>query len=212
MNIGKLLLLLVFISTPSIGVYAQETQKKLSQEYQKEMSVRGFIWGLSKDIIKENERGTFIENPEDAENDEAGNTLFFLDKIRGLRSTIGYEFEDNKLWRVRIFIEKKYFYQQERLDDLLTIQADLNARFGKPVVEEMKWLNKRELNYPASWGWAIFRGEMIMTSVWRNKDTEVTTYLGAKEKYSPILSVTYEHLPTKLKQEQAKQDNLLKVP
>ena len=88
--------------------------------------------GCLKKFIKENERGTFIENPEDEEDDEAGNTLFFLDKIRGLRSTIGYEFEDNKLWRVRIFIEKKYFYQQERLDDLLTIQADLNARFGKP--------------------------------------------------------------------------------
>jgi hypothetical protein len=177
-----------------------------------EMPVRGFIWGLPKEVIKENERGTFVESSDDQQTDRAGDTLFFIDKIRGLYSSIGYEFQNNKLWRVRIFIEKKYFEPSDRLDDLLTIQADLNARFGIPVAQEMKWVDKREMNYPDSWGWAIFRSELFMTSIWRDEYTEVTAYLGAKEKYKPILSVTYEDLPTKLKQEQLKQDNLLKAP
>jgi hypothetical protein len=186
----------------SVPAFAQDTSQKIP--------VRGFIWGLPKEIIKENEKGTFVGEEVDEETGEVGDTLFFLDIIHGIRTTIGYEFKENRLWRVRIFIEKRYFDPKDRLEDLLTIQTDLNIRFGKPVSEEMKWVDKREMNYPDSWGWAIFRGELFMTSVWRNKETEVTSYLGAKEKYKPILSVTYEQLSTKLEQEQLKRNNLLK--
>lgn len=189
--ITTLLILMFFVPV----VMAQEVAPS------EDTALRGFIWGLPKGIIRQNEKGTFMA--------EEGDTLFFLDTIRGLRTTIGYEFQDNKLWRAKVFIEKSYFEQQERLDDLLTIQTDLNNRFGAPVVEEMKWIKEREKDYPESWGWAIFRGELLMTSIWRNSKTEATTYLGATEKFKPILSVTYEHLPTKQALEQVRQKDLL---
>ena len=193
--------LLILICAAPVAM-AQDNAPALSHmKISDDTALRGFIWGLPKKIIKQNEKGTFME--------EAGETLFFLDNIRGLRTTIGYEFQDNKLWRAKVFIEKKYFEQQERLDDLMTVQADLNDRFGAPFIEDMKWLNEREKNYPESWGWAVFRGEMIMTSIWRNDKTQVTTYIGATEKFQTVLSVTYEHLPTKLSLEKIRREKLL---
>ena len=50
MRIAKLLLLLVFMCVLAEPSYAQETQENIADEYAKEMLVRGFIWGLSKEI------------------------------------------------------------------------------------------------------------------------------------------------------------------
>lgn len=192
-----LIILFTFISVPVLAA---------------DMPVRGFIWGLPSAVVKANEAGTFIGEDRAQIEGQTQEVLFFRDKIRGLFTTIGYEFIDNKLWRVRIFIEDKYVEQQDMIRDLLTIQTDLNKRFGKPVVEEMQWLDKRNLNYPDSWGWSVFRGELIMTSQWQDGETDVATYLGAKTKYKPILSVTYTHRPTKMLVEQKDQINTLNLP
>ena len=96
------------------------------------------------------------------------------------------------------------------LDDLLVIHGDLTKRFGAPVDEEMIWRDAREKNKPGSWGWAVFRSELIMRSMWQADNTAVETYLGAPTKYKTILSVTYEHLPTKLKQLELTKENQIK--
>lgn len=163
------------------------------------MPVRGFIWGLPSDVIKENEQGRYVDTEEfDAQN----KALFFVDTIRNMHSSIAYEFYNDTLWQARIFIDKTYFDPQDRMVDILTIHTDLNKRFGEPVDEQMIWRDAREKNFPDSWGWAIFRQELTMITTWREGDTMVTAHVGAKEKYKPTMRVTYTHLPTKLKLEQ----------
>ncbi len=189
---------------------AQERQKPNQQAlYEKEKTelrgknldgvLRGFVWGLPPTVILENERGTFVGQEEIGE----GNArLFYLDYIKGMRSTIGYDFENNKLSRARIFIEKQYTNPQERIEDLMTISKDLVKRFGDPVDETMVWHDNKERNWPEAWGWAILRGELMMRIVFRNTETEVVAFLGAKQKLNPRieapeLNVTYTRLDGK---------------
>lgn len=159
------------------------------QNLDDDLVFRGFIWGLSKETIKENEKATFMSEEEDK--------LFFLDIIDGRRSTIGYEFLNNKLWRTKIFVEKTYYNPQDRIDDLLSIQEKITQKFGAPTEENFQWFDKSQINDFYGWGWAVYRAELVMTSVWQKGNTEVQTYLGAKEKFLPNLIVTYTHIPTK---------------
>lgn len=165
-------------------------------------ALRGFVWGLSPTVILENEKATFL-------GEEDGTLLFYLDYVRGLRSTIGYEFFDNKLWRANIVIEKKYTDTQDRIRDLLVIQEDLTRRYGEPVSEEFKWEKDTDKNFPDSWGWAVYRSELFITIVWQNEETEVTAYLGAKREYDPELIVTYFDRRTKEALEEDKAQKLL---
>lgn len=174
--------------------------------------VRGFIWGLPKEIIKEYEAGDFVAEESNEVDGDTHEIVFFRDKIRDLYTNIGYEFFNGKLWRVQIFVENRYNEQQNLIRDLLTVQTDLNARFGAPKSENMKWLNKRNYNYPDAWGWSVFRMELIMTSLWQEGETDVTTYLGAKEKYKPELIVTYTHRPTKLEMDKNAEETLFLLP
>jgi len=166
--------------------------------------LRGFVWGLSRTVILENEQAPFMG--------EENGTLLYLDYIRGIKSTIAYEFEDDKLWRARIFIEKKYSVMQDRINDLLLVNEDLTRRFGKPVKQEFIWKDKSEKNFPENWGWAVYRGELFITIVWQNKETEVTAYLGAKKLYNPLFNVTYVDRRAKQSHTKKQADKLLLAP
>ncbi len=186
---------------------AQESQKEPPVNLQG--ALRGFIWGLPPTVILENEKATFVG--------EEDGRLFYLDYIQNMRSTIGYDFMDNKLWRARIFIEKKYYNTQERIRDLMKIRKDLVKRFGDPVDEAMVWYNNKEKNWPESWGWAVLRGEMMMTIVFRDEETEVVVFLGAREKLNPNLddpefNVTYTSLDYKNRLVEDANKNSLKLP
>lgn len=207
--------LLIFLTTGTPISLAQENTQPQSVSnisvadqalLNKDLSgaVRGFVWGLSPTVILENERGTFM--------DEENGRLFYLDNIRGLKSTIGYEFDDNQLSRAQIFIEKRFTDPQDRIESLLTIQTDLNKRFGEPVVQDFRWRNEREKNFPENWGWAVYRGELFITLQWQNEQTDVTAYLGAKKQFSPELSVTYESRAVKAAKAQSTKRNLLSAP
>lgn len=207
----RLMLMLIFLSLSVIGAgtgtFAQEAKNL-------DGALRGFVWGLPPTVILENEKGTYV-GQEDIGRINRGNArLFYLDYIKGMRSTIGYDFNDNQLWRARIFVEKKYVSPQERIEDLMTIRRDLVKRFGEPVDEVMIWHDNKERNWPDSWGWAILRGELMMRIVFRNNETEVVAFLGAKQKLNPRiedpeLNITYTSLKFK---ETATQADILNLP
>ena len=206
------LLLVLLISTGLISQsYAQKKQILTPEErkaiLEKDLSgvFRGFVWGLPPTVILENEKAAFME--------EQNGTLIYFDYIRDIKSTIAYEFHENKLWRIRVFIEKKYLRQQDRIEDLLTIQEDLTKRYGKPVEEEFLWKKKTEQNYPESWGWAVYRGELLINILWQNKETNVYAYLGAPKPYDPKFHITYvDRKVQKERRSQEERQDLLLTP
>lgn len=149
--------------------------------------IRGFVWGLSPEIIKEYEKGTFVGETEDGD-------LFFLDKIFGVRSTIGYLFKDKKLSKITVFNEKFYSQPQDRITDLLTLQAILTNRYGEPSREDFIWQNDVEKNFPNNWGWAIYTGDLAIRILWQTKTENIFINLMTKEQYEPKFSLTYERV------------------
>lgn len=195
-------------------------EKKALLDKNLDGAIRGFVWGLPPTVILENEKGTFAG--------EEDGRLFYIDNIvigekpdksdlKKVRATIGYDFVDDALWRARVFIEKKYLDPQERVRDLLEIRTQLMRKYGDPVDEYMIWHDKKEQNWPDAWGWAVLRGELMMTITFRNEETEVVAFLGAREKLNPNVkdpefNITY----TSLEQRERLKDNakrdLLKLP
>ena len=184
------LLLLTFGHSTAIA------QQPLTEEEQKLLeknldgTFRGFIWDIPKTVILEEETATFVG----AQDTKDGDILFYIDYIEGLRCTIGYEFKDNRLWRIKVFNETEYPDRIQMVNDLAKIQGSITKRLGSPVKEELLWKNKAEQAYPKSWGWAVYRGELFFNIVWQTKDTKVTAFLGAKEEYNPEMSVTYQKI------------------
>ena len=88
------------------------------------------------------------------------------------------------------------------------MHEDLNRRFGKPAHEEMKWYDDLEKHWPKNWGWAIYRKELLMRTMWRTVDTQVETLLYSPKRYEPQLSITYQQIETKLQ----KKNDLLLAP
>lgn len=184
------LLLLTFDHGPAVAQQPLTEEEQNLLEKNLDGAFRGFIWDIPKTVILEEETATFVG----AQDTEEGDILFYLDYIEGLRCTIGYEFKDNKLWRIKVFNEEEYPDRKKLIDDLAKIQESISKRFGSPIKEDLLWKNKAEQAYPASWGWAVYRSELYFNTVWQTKDTKVTAFLGAKELYNPEMSVTYQKI------------------
>lgn len=204
MNLRLFLIsIFVFLCFGSVS-HARDVKKepeieKLTYEDEDEIldqaDIRGFIWGLPRSIIKEGEESVFVE--------ESEGVLFFVDTIRKIKSSITYEFEEDRLHRVRIFNEKKYPDPQDRMQDFVKIKRDLVNRFGEPKEEKFQWLKDTDKKYPESWGWAVYRGELLITLTWENERSFVSAYLGSYNPYKPVMIVTYEDI--KVKRAKAKQ-------
>jgi|GEM_PF-2745822 len=201
----RFFIVMLFLSALApLQVYAAEKLTYADdEEILDEAHVRGFIWGLPSSIIKEEEKSIFVEKD--------GDTLFYVDQIRGIRSSVNYEFDNDKLYRVRIFSEKKYTVPQNRFEDLVKIKRDLVKRFGEPLEENFEWKDEQSKKYPNEWGWAVYRGQLIVTIKWQDAETDVTLYLGAKKPANPVLFVTYEDSKAKKQKMQQRNDKALNV-
>jgi len=201
--IFRFFIVILFLCVPlQVGAVEKLTYAD-DEEILDQAHVRGFIWGLPSAIIQEEEKSIFVEKD--------GDTLFYVDQIRGIRSSINYEFDNDKLSRVRIFSEKKYTVPQNRFEDLVKIKRDLVKRFGEPLEENFEWKSDQSKKYPNEWGWAVYRGHLIVTIKWQDAETAVTLYLGAKELGRPVLFVTYEDVKAKTQKMQQRNDRALKI-
>ena len=171
-----------------------------------EAHVRGFVWGLSPAVVKEGEKGTFVEEGENG-------TLFFVDEIDGVRYSITYEFDDDKLYRAQIFSEKKYTRPQARVEDMVEMKRYLDSRFGDPVSEDFEWKSDRDKKFPNQWGWSIYNGSLIINIKWQDQETAATAYLGSPKPYKPVLFWVYEDVKRKqVKMEENKLNSIKILP
>lgn len=194
-----LFMMVLYISTFAMLNAAQAQEDPVLPSYETEdeilnqADVRGFVWGLPKDIIRAEEKSQFVEASEE------GDILYYYDTIRGIRSSINYEFEKAKLRRVRIFSEKSYTFPQHRIDDLVKMKRDLDKRFGETIDQQLIWRDEREKDFPDMWGWAVLSGDLQLIMKWQSENTLVTLYCGlpvlnkrGRKGKSPLLFVTYE--------------------
>jgi len=205
---------LILLSLLSFGIekaYAYDL-KKVDKQYlflDNDDIVRGFVWGLPSSIILQNEKGTYVQ-PEGEDTSEE--SVFFVDRILGVRSAIGYEFDESGLSRVRIFNEKFYKNPQDRINDLLTMQTYLTDRYGPPTEENFTWRNPREKNYPDNWGAAVYRGDLRIDILWENEESFTRLSLGNREIYKPEISLVFERPYRKASKETLILENKLKLP
>lgn len=202
-----ILMSMLFAGAPIADSYAQNLEGLSYEEAAKildQADIRGFVWGLPSSIIKAEEKAIFVEE------DETG-ALFYVDTIRDLKSSVTYEFENDKLFRVQTFIEKKYSKPQERVQDLVKIKQDLVRRFGEPESEEFDWATDTDKGSPEVWGWTVYRGELTITLKWKTSRSLVTVYLGSPTKYDPIFVITYEDRLAHEAKLKAKEGNPLKI-
>ena len=183
---------------------AQESTPQINKEMRdkilNEAHVRGFVWGLPRSVIKEQEAGNFVEEAEDG-------TLFFVDRIDGIKSSITYEFVDDKLYRARVFSERTYTRPQDRINDLAKVKRYFDARFGAPIKEDFEWKSDRDKKFPNEWGWTVYRGELNITITWQDEETFVTAFLGSKKPFKPVLFFVYEDAQLR----QGRIDNSMKI-
>lgn len=205
LRIGFILfVVLSFVPLPILAQESEQLSYEDASEILDQADVRGFIWGLPPSIIKAEEKSIFVEEADDG-------TLFYVDNIRGIKSSITYEFEYNKLNRVSIFSENEYPKPQDRIDDFVKIKRDLDQRFGVPTEENFDWKKDTDKKYPDQWGWTVYRGDLDITITWKNVDTLVTAYLGSPEPYDPVLFVTYEDRKAKQAKADKKNKKSLKI-
>ena len=159
-----------------------QPEKRAPRKYDP-VIVRDFVWGVPSNMVKKFETVPLFGEEE--------NTLFYVDKMWGLKSLIGYEFSGDRLWRIRVYNEERYVDLQKRIDDILMIQAELEKKYGKPTLVDFKWLNIRERNHPTFWGAALFRGDLIITIQWDFPDMMVTLSAYAPKIKKPQIVVDF---------------------
>lgn len=146
--------------------------------------VRGVIWDIRPVDIEEHEAAPLITREDQA--------LFYRDDVYDRESTIGYQFKNNKLHRIRIDIYEHYTDVQDWIALFMDMQRDLSKKWGTPLSEDFIWYNDYEKNFPDHWGAAVFKGDLEIVSAWADQETLVTATLKASEKYHPAISIVYE--------------------
>lgn len=145
--------------------------------------VRGFIWGISKDDVREFETGMYF--------DELENAIFYLDYVFRKRTLITYEFNKGKLWRVQLSSKREYSDPKAPLDDFGELQQELSRKYGEAEVV-MDWKSRKYRDYPKYWGTAMMQGSLEMSARWHDEkyNTDIVLYLKGRD-FVPSLTLTY---------------------
>lgn len=127
---------------------------------------RGFIWGVGQDDVRAYEKAHFFEQVEDS--------LVFIEEVKGRRALIRYDFENDKLWRIKYeYVGLNYPTTDKVLDVVMEERANLAARFGDPVAENLVWKYSTFRNHPQLFSRAFARGHVTIQMEWQNDDTFV---------------------------------------
>lgn len=134
-------------------------------------------WGVSKKYILEMEG-----KPSSQERVKGQDIMRYLQKVINMDCAIEYIFAANKLSKTKFFFlntspEDKNAY----LEDYRRIKDALVQKFGRPVEENMNWLDSSYRDDFSNWGEAITLGHLVLSSLWQTPQTEITASLGGSE-------------------------------
>ena len=183
-----------------IGFYAAPAQAQFEdrfpQNFKKLPYIFGdfgdYVWGVTKEDVADIEYKKLTPLLQDLDN-----ALFYQISYRSLKSTISYEFNDNKLYRGQIQVYERQGDPQKWLDLLLEVQIDFEKAYGKPIREEFNWGNQEHKPFPDEWRFALVQGDLKILIQWRQKDTLITARLETIEDFRPGLNIIFQKLEKK---------------
>jgi hypothetical protein len=149
-------------------------------------------WGLSKKQILEMEG-----KPSFQQRSKGLDVMKYEQKVINLDCSIEYIFSSNKLTKTRFSFLDDYIDKNDCLEDYRKIKAALIQKFGKPLEENMNWLDSSYKNDFSSWGDAVSLGHLEMNSRWQTLKTEISASLRAGSDAEIFLVVEYTGLPVK---------------
>ncbi|PZO85444.1 MAG: hypothetical protein DI626_07365 [Micavibrio aeruginosavorus] len=132
------------------------------------VQLRGFIWGVSKQDVRQYEQAVFWEEGDDY--------LRFFEDAGGYRRVIEYDFRGNRLWRMHYDyreltppnpdIVMNLYYDQQRA---------LSSLYGEPSSDRMTGRSGRSVRVrPENWGRFLYGGDLRLVSVLNILDTRIT--------------------------------------
>ncbi len=132
------------------------------------VQVRGFIWGVGKQDVRQYEKAVFWEEGDDY--------LRFFEDIGNYRRVIEYDFRGNRLWRVH------YDYSELTppnpdivMDMYYDQQRALASLYGEPSADRMTGRSGRSVRVrPENWGRFLYDGDLRLVSAWQILDTRIT--------------------------------------
>jgi len=145
-------------------------------------------WGLSKKQILEMEG-----KPAHQQRSKGQDIMIYEQKVINLDCSIEYIFASNKLSQTKFRFQNSYLDKNAYLQDYQKIKEALIQRFGRPLEENLKWLDSAYKDDFSAWGEAISQGYLKLNSRWLTPQTEIVACLdGGDEEIA--LTVEYTDL------------------
>lgn len=146
-------------------------------------------WGMTKKQVLEMEG-----RPSRQEKKGGLDIMSYQQKIINIDCTIDYIFAANKLSRTLFRFQNNYEDKNTSLEDYQKVKQALTQRFGRPVEENMNWLDPTYKDNFSAWGEAVSLGVLELKSRWLTPQTEILARLaGAQSEI--LLTVEYTGLP-----------------
>lgn len=161
-----LFFLVIFLSVPSQAQEGSRAFEKAFEQPDPEEvldpalagDIRGFVWGLDRNSVREFESAEFLGPIE--------NALVYKGKDFGFKSYIQYYFYEDKLGRAIVLYNDKNSNAQDYLNDYISVQSKISKLYGPPVSDNVVWNDKRYQDDPEHWGQAMLMGFVEFRSVW----------------------------------------------
>jgi hypothetical protein len=116
----------------------------------------------------------------------------YIQKVINMDCAIEYIFAANRLSKTKFSFLNTYPEDKNAyLDDYRKIKDALVQKFGRPLEENMNWLDSSFRDDFSNWGEAISLGHLALSSHWQTPQTQITASLGgAKEEVSLVVEYT----------------------
>jgi hypothetical protein len=148
-------------------------------------------WGVSKKHILEMEG-----KPSSQERAKGQDTMRYIQKVINMDCAIEYIFAANALKKTKFSFLNTYPGDKNAyLDDYRRIKDALVQKFGRPVEENMNWLDSSYRDDFSNWGEAITLGHLVLNSRWLTPRTQIRASLGGADERVNLV-VEYEALQT----------------
>ena len=130
---------------------------------------RKTTWGMSRGDVKRSEQGEPV-----LENDVQ---LAYEDTLAGLQCLVAYIFVQDQLVRANYLVTQKHTNKNSYLLDTAKLKGLLESKYGKPLDEQVVWLNDLFKRDQQKYGLAVSSGHLRMTYEWETERSDITLAL-----------------------------------